>query len=42
MAGIGCSVLVIVGSIAFWLLDKFAPNILYAPLYSLLRLLGLQ
>jgi pSer/pThr/pTyr-binding forkhead associated (FHA) protein len=42
MVGIGCSVLVIVGSIAFWLLDKFVPNLLYAPLYSLLRLLGLQ
>lgn len=42
VAGIGCSALVILGSIAFWLMDKFAPNILYAPLYSLLRLLGLQ
>jgi len=42
IAGIGCSVLVIIGSIAFWLMDKFYPNILYAPLYGLLRLLGLQ
>jgi predicted component of type VI protein secretion system len=42
VAGIGCSVLVIIGSIAFWLMDKFVPNVLYAPLYSLLRLLGVQ
>lgn len=42
IAGIGCSVLVIISSIAFWLMDKFVPNVLYAPLYSLLRLLGIQ
>ncbi len=42
IAGIGCSVLVILGSVAFWLMDKFVPNVLYAPLYSLLRLLGIQ
>jgi hypothetical protein len=42
IVGIGVSILVILCSLVFWYLDRYHDNLLYAPLYSLLRLLGLQ
>jgi len=42
IAGIGCAALIIVFGGIFWFLDSRYPEILYAPLYALMELLGFQ
>ena len=42
VAGIGCAALVVVCGAIFWYMDAYHDKILYAPIYSLMRLLGFQ
>jgi predicted component of type VI protein secretion system len=42
IAGIGCAALIIIFGGIFWFLDSRYPEILYAPLYALMELLGFQ
>jgi pSer/pThr/pTyr-binding forkhead associated (FHA) protein len=42
IAGIGCAALVVICGVVFWYMDAYHDKILYAPIYTLMRLLGFQ